>query len=120
MEQMKGDIKLESFDYDHDKFARIQELTWSFVLTDWEKSIEPLLWRLSNKISTKSENSRADVDLRVDGLGKIDQAAVVETIKQDLNRQLFKPSNGQLNCSDTLLNQLCDYKLNFSLLDLIS
>lgn len=38
---------------------------------------------------SESADSGAEVELCADGLGKIDRAAVVETIKQDFNRSYF-------------------------------
>ncbi|KAK6141041.1 hypothetical protein DH2020_023135 [Rehmannia glutinosa] len=41
----------------------------------------------------KSEDARAGVELGVDGFGKIDRAAVVETIKEDFRRSYFVTGN---------------------------
>ncbi|XP_047976084.1 uncharacterized protein LOC125218454 [Salvia hispanica] len=42
---------------------------------------------------SETADSGADVELCADGLGKIDRAAVVETIKQDFNRSYFVTGN---------------------------
>ncbi|KAL3639739.1 hypothetical protein CASFOL_001301 [Castilleja foliolosa] len=41
----------------------------------------------------KAEDVGAGVELSVDGLGKIDQAALVETIKEDFRRSYFVTGN---------------------------
>ncbi|GER46381.1 nuclear transport factor 2 family protein [Striga asiatica] len=41
----------------------------------------------------KSEDTGAAVELAVDGLGKVDRAAVVETIKEDFRRSYFVTGN---------------------------